>query len=84
MLVPADSEVAVYEKAIRSAEKELISAVRLFDFYQGERIPAGKKSLAYQVVLQAPDRTLTDAEMKNAQQKIFQNLQKAGAEIRGL
>jgi phenylalanyl-tRNA synthetase beta chain len=84
ILVPADSEVTIYEKAIRSAEKELIAAVRLFDFYQGDRIPANKKSLAYQITLQAPDRTLTDAEMKNTQQKIFQALQKAGAEIRGL
>jgi phenylalanyl-tRNA synthetase beta chain len=58
--------------------------VKLFDFYQGGNIPVGKKSLAYQITLQAADRTLTDQEMKQIQESIFTNLKKEGAEIRGL
>lgn len=84
MLVDANREVATYEQAIRKADQKLISTVRLFDFYQGANIPEGKKSLAYQIIFQAPDRTLTDQEVKTVQQQIFTNLQKEGAEIRGL
>ncbi len=77
-------EVATIEKAIKKADQNLISEVRLFDFYQGANISAGRKSLAYKIILQAPDRTLTDEEMKATQQKIFANLKSLGAEIRGL
>jgi phenylalanyl-tRNA synthetase beta chain len=84
MMVEADREVASFEKAIRAADSSLISQVKLFDFYQGGNIPVGKKSLAYQITLQAADRTLTDQEMKQIQESIFTNLKKEGAEIRGL
>ncbi len=84
LLVKANKEIADFEKAIQKADPNLISSVKLFDFYQGANIPADKKSLAYKITLQAPDRTLTDEEMKQAQQKIFANLQAIGAEIRGL
>lgn len=82
-LVDSDKEVGELEKAIKKADQNLISSVRLFDFYQGANIPEGKKSLAYQITLQAADRTLTDEEMKTVQQKVFSNLQSLGAEIRG-
>lgn len=84
MLVNKNTEVGTYEQAISKADKKLISEVKLFDFYQGKNIPEDKKSLAYKITLQAPDRTLTDEEMKAIQQKIFTNLKKEGAEIRGL
>ncbi len=84
LLVDANREVGEFEKAIRKADPNLISSVKLFDFYQGANIAEGKKSLAYKITLQAADRTLTDEEMKRTQQSIFGNLQGLGAEIRGL
>ena len=46
-----------------SAEKPLIvQAVRLFSLYRGAGLPAGSKSLAFRVVMQHTERTLTDAE----------------------
>ncbi len=84
MLVDKDKEVATFAQAINKADKKLISEVKLFDFYQGSNIPEDKKSLAYKITLLAQDRTLTDEEMKAIQQKIFANLKKEGAEIRGL
>ncbi|MCC7432640.1 phenylalanine--tRNA ligase subunit beta [Candidatus Peregrinibacteria bacterium] len=83
-LFDENQQVVDIEKAIRKADQNLITAVQLFDFYQGSNIPAGKKALAYKIILQSNDRTLTEAEMRSTQQKIFSNLQALGAEIRGL
>jgi phenylalanyl-tRNA synthetase beta chain len=49
--------------ALRAACGELAESVRLFDVYRGEKLPAGKKSLAFSVTYRAPDRTLTDDEV---------------------
>jgi phenylalanyl-tRNA synthetase beta chain len=78
----AEQEVGQIEKSIKKADQNLISKVKLFDFYQGDNIPSDKKALAYKVTLQASDRTLTDTEMHAIQQKIFSNLESLGGEIR--
>jgi phenylalanyl-tRNA synthetase beta chain len=44
----------------------LLESARLFDVYDGEQIGAGKKSLAYALRFRAPDRTLTEAEVRAA------------------
>ena len=57
--------------------------MRLFDIYRGEQIGAGKKSMAYSLTYQAPDRTLTDAEAAKVRQRIVQALEKElGAKLR--
>ena len=61
----------------------LASSASVFDEYQGEPIPAGKKSLALSIAYLAPDRTLTDADVKKAREKIVARLTaKFGAEPR--
>jgi phenylalanyl-tRNA synthetase beta chain len=61
----------------------LASSAAVFDEYQGEPIPAGRKSLALSISYQAPDRTLTDADVKKAREKIVARLAaKFGAELR--
>ena len=70
-------------RAARGADRALISGVSLFDVYQGERLPPGKKSLAIEVVFQPRDRTLTDAEIEIASQKVVGAITKAtGAALR--
>ncbi|HET7880903.1 MAG TPA: phenylalanine--tRNA ligase subunit beta [Acetobacteraceae bacterium] len=70
-------------RAARGAERNLITAVSLFDVYQGERLPDGKKSLAIEVVFQPRERTLTDAEIEAASQKVVAAVTKAtGATLR--
>jgi phenylalanyl-tRNA synthetase beta chain len=64
--VTADTVV----RAARGAERALIAAVSLFDLYQGDRLPAGKKSLAIEVTFQPRERTLTDAEIEVASRKV--------------
>jgi phenylalanyl-tRNA synthetase beta chain len=61
----------------------LASSASVFDEYQGAPIPEGKKSLALSIAYQAPDRTLTDGDVKKAREKIVARLAaKFGAELR--
>ncbi len=54
---------ASVEAALREAGGELLVALGLFDTYRGDRVPAGTRSLAFRLRLQASDRTLTDADV---------------------
>jgi phenylalanyl-tRNA synthetase beta chain len=71
-------------KAAKGAERALIAGVSLFDVYEGERMEAGKKSLAVEVTFQPRERTLTDAEIEAACAKVVAAVTKAtGATLRG-
>lgn len=71
------------ESLIRRAGGELLQEVVLFDLYQGEQIQSGMKSLAYSLVYQASDRTLTDEEVANIRLKILKLLEaEIGAKLR--
>jgi phenylalanyl-tRNA synthetase beta chain len=48
--------------AMQAQKPPIVVSIRLFDLYQGEGVPAGRKSLAFRVVMQHTERTLTDAE----------------------
>jgi phenylalanyl-tRNA synthetase beta chain len=75
---------AAVEAAIRAAAGDLLARLRLFDVYRGEQMGAGKKSLAYSLTYQAPDRTLTDAEAAQVRERIVRRLEKeVGAKLRG-
>jgi phenylalanyl-tRNA synthetase beta chain len=70
-------------RAARGADRALITGVLLFDVYQGERLPAGRKSLAIEVTFQPHDRTLTDTEIEAASQKVVAAVTKStGATLR--
>jgi phenylalanyl-tRNA synthetase beta chain len=71
------------EATIVGAGGRLLADVRLFDVYRGGQIGAGKKSLAYALTFQAPDRTLTDKDAAKAQSRIVKKLEKElGANLR--
>jgi phenylalanyl-tRNA synthetase beta chain len=62
----------------------LVSEVVLFDVYSGKQLAEGKKSLAYRLVYQTPDKTLTDDTVNKVQEQILSKLTKAlGATLRG-
>jgi phenylalanyl-tRNA synthetase beta chain len=63
-------------RSARNVERSLIERVDVFDVYEGEGVPEGKKSLAISVRLQPRDRTLTDAEIEAAVQKIVSAVMK--------
>jgi phenylalanyl-tRNA synthetase beta chain len=58
------------ERTLRGASP-LVVAVSLFDVYRGDQVAAGRRSLAYSVRFQAPDRTLTDDEVGAARQALI-------------
>ncbi|RWU08461.1 phenylalanine--tRNA ligase subunit beta [Pedobacter chitinilyticus] len=65
------------------AERKLVKNVQVFDVYQGDKLPEGKKSYALNFTLQDEEQTLTDKQIDAIMQKIIANLaQTANAEIR--
>jgi phenylalanyl-tRNA synthetase beta chain len=75
---------AAVEDAIRAAGGPLLWSVRLFDVYRGQGVAAGRRSLAYALRLQAPDRTLTEADVAEARTAIIAAVGSAvGATLRG-
>ena len=82
LICDRDLPVVTMEKAIKGAAPKLIEQVNLFDVYTGEQVESGKKSVAYNIVLRAADRTLTDEETDGAIKKILKALANVGAELR--
>jgi len=74
--------VAEVEKAIRAAAGELLAELELFDVYRGKNLAAGHRSLAFRLTYRALDRTLTDAEVDPAQQRIVERLAAQGLRLR--
>ena len=62
LLVNTDITVRELLDAIAGQAPSIVQDVRVFDLYQGPNLPGGKKSLAFRVVMQHTERTLTDVE----------------------
>jgi phenylalanyl-tRNA synthetase beta chain len=75
LVVPESTMAAEVEQVIREAGADLVADVRLFDVYRGDQIGADRKSLAYSVVYQAADRTLTDEEVSGVRKRIVAALE---------
>jgi phenylalanyl-tRNA synthetase beta chain len=68
--------------AISGLKEENIIKIVPFDIYEGENIAPGKKSVAFKVVCQAKDRTLSDEEIKAIMERVIKTLEGIGGEIR--
>lgn len=66
---------AQVKRAVQGSAGSLLRDVACFDVYRGESIPAGHKSVAFRMVYQAGDRTLTDAEVDKAVGDVVRVLQ---------
>ena len=83
IIVDDDLPAGQVESCIRQAGGKLLTGLRLFDLYRGGQTGAGKKSLAYSLTYQAPDRTLTDEDVLKVRQRIVRQLEKdLGARLR--
>lgn len=83
IIVDEGIKAAEIEDIIREAGGDLLIGVQLFDQYMGDQVPAGKKSLAYNLLYQARDRTLTDEVVTGLHERIIQSLNKSvGAMLR--
>lgn len=84
MLVDVDVNAADIEKAMTKAAGQNLTQITLFDVYTGKQVEEGKKSLAFSLTFQSNDKTLTDAEIDPAIEKIVTKLQKDfNANLRG-
>ncbi len=73
---PLDLSVTAIEKVMSKAGGKLLQRVELFDEYKGKNVPEGQRSLAFNLVYQASDRTLTDKDVDPVHQKVRDTLVK--------
>lgn len=70
------------EKIIRSESGAILESLELFDIYEGERIGADKKSMAYSITFRNKEKTLEESEISAVMEKILKGLQAIGAVLR--
>jgi len=76
VLVPREIMMEEVLNKIEGAGGSVIRDIDLFDIYEGEELPAGKKNLAFHIIYQAEDRTLSSGEIDEIQNKIIKTLEK--------
>jgi phenylalanyl-tRNA synthetase beta chain len=77
MLVPEEVTHDAVLQAVKHAKPQNLDSVELFDVFRGKNIPAGQKSVAYAFTYRNAERTLTDAEVNAAQQKLVEGLKQS-------
>ena len=83
MVVPKEILVGQIEEVIEKCAGKNLENYQLFDIYEGNQIEEGFKSVAYKIVFRASDRTLEEADITKAMNKILKGLQELGIELRG-
>ena len=76
VLVDKAVTVVAMESSIQAAAKGLLKDVTLFDIYEGAKLPTGKKSVAFNLVLRADDRSLTAQEADDEVNLVLERLKK--------
>ncbi len=83
LVVNEDIPAQAVQSLILQTGGSILTEVRLFDVYRGDQVGDGKKSLAYSLVYQHPEKTLTDKEVASVRNKIVKRLEKElGAKLR--
>ena len=83
MLIDKAVTFGQLKQIAQRTERKLLKEVSVFDVYEGDKLPAGKKSYALSFIIQDIEKTLTDKAIDAIMQKLIYNLGKeAGAEIR--
>jgi len=81
-LVPEDIRSQEIEKIMHEEAKELLENINLFDYYKGKQVPEGLKSMSYSLSFRSQNKTLTDEEAKELQDKIIKKLEGLGLKLR--
>ena len=83
LLVDTNISFAQLRSVAFATEKKLLKSVSLFDVYEGDKLPAGKKSYALSFILEDRTQTLTDKQIERTMQNLETQLaQRCGAEVR--
>nr|WP_305135805.1 phenylalanine--tRNA ligase subunit beta [uncultured Schaedlerella sp.] len=82
MVVPKHILAGQIEEVISAKGGQYLESYALFDLYEGAQIREGFKSVAYSTVFRAKDKTLSDAEVTEAMDRILKALEGMGIELR--
>ena len=83
LLIDTSVTMADIEKVVKDSEKKILRDVTLFDIYEGDKLPEGKKSYAITLTLRDDEKTLQDKYIDNVMNRIIANLRnRLGAELR--
>ena len=82
MVMPKEILAGQVEEVIEKQGGTYLESYALFDIYEGAQIKEGYKSLAYSIVFRAQDKTLEDAEVTEAMNRILKELEGMGIELR--
>ena len=83
LLIDTSVTMADIEKVVKDSEKKILRDVTLFDVYEGDKLPEGKKSYAITLTLRDDEKTLQDKYIDNVMNRIISNLRnRLGAELR--
>jgi phenylalanyl-tRNA synthetase beta chain len=74
ILVDSDISLQTLESTVRAVAGDLLTDLWLFDVYQGDKVPAGQRSLAFALVWQDATQTLSDEAVKAATDEVVQAL----------
>jgi phenylalanyl-tRNA synthetase beta chain len=83
VVIPAEVSAAEVHAAVLTGGGELLRSAEVFDFYEGEQVGEGRKSLALGLEFSAEDRTLSDEEVAGLRSSIEAKLEKIGGSLRG-
>lgn len=76
LVVDEEIEVAELLNTIYQKGEKLLTDVEIFDVYRGKQIPEGKKSMAFRLIFQSPERTLKEEEINNLMNMIISAVSK--------
>lgn len=82
LVVPEERPAADVQDLLERAALENLVEIRLFDLYRGDQVPRGTKSLAFRLVFQSAERTLTDADVEREVRKLLADLAGVGIRVR--
>ena len=82
MIVPHEVTAAEIEKIIAQRGGKILESYSLFDIYEGAPIMKGFKSMAYSLVFRHPDKTMEEAEITSAMNKILNGLERMNITLR--
>ena len=84
LLVDKQVTFAALRDAAFAAERKLLKSVSLFDVYEGDKLPEGKKSYALSFILEDKTRTLDEKTIEKAMRNLTAQFeQRCGAQVRG-
>lgn len=82
MVMPKEVLAGQIEEVIEARGGAYLESYALFDLYEGEQIKEGCKSMAYSIVFRAKDKTLEEADVSSAMEKILKAFEDMGVELR--